>query len=276
MYSEKNLILRASAATNIGFIRSANEDNFYLNGVYFSPYLTEKTVLFDINEADSFFLFAVSDGMGGEAFGDKASHTAMLELKKAHNNLKSNNIGNIEDCVNIINSYVKNTNNLIYNLGVEYGARTGTTFASLVLYGDRAQALNLGDSRIYHVRGNEITQLTRDHTEAERLVRLGILSPKEASSSPRKHLLYKFLGIPPEAGIVEADTSEVIDVKKGDAFLLCTDGLTNMVNIERIKNIITTGNTSSKIASMLVNQALINGGVDNITCIVVKVEDILM
>ncbi|GAE86934.1 PP2C family protein-serine/threonine phosphatase [Acetivibrio straminisolvens] len=179
MYSEKNIILRASAATNVGFVRSINEDNFYLNGIYFSPSTTEKTVLFDINEADSFFLFAVSDGMGGEAFGDKASLTAMLELKKAHNFIKNNNNGNIEGCVNRINSYIKNTNNLIYNLGVEYGARTGATFAALLIYGGQAKALNLGDSRIYHVRDNEIIRLTKDHTEAERLIRLGILSLKK-------------------------------------------------------------------------------------------------
>ncbi|WP_265444531.1 PP2C family protein-serine/threonine phosphatase [Acetivibrio straminisolvens] len=276
MYSEKNIILRASAATNVGFVRSINEDNFYLNGIYFSPSTTEKTVLFDINEADSFFLFAVSDGMGGEAFGDKASLTAMLELKKAHNFIKNNNNGNIEGCVNRINSYIKNTNNLIYNLGVEYGARTGATFAALLIYGGQAKALNLGDSRIYHVRDNEIIRLTKDHTEAERLIRLGILSPEEASNSPSKHLLYKFLGIPPEEGIVEADVSESFSLEKGDVFLLCTDGLTNMVEDEFIKSTINTENDPSKIARTLINEALINGGSDNITCIVVKIEDILM
>lgn len=272
MYSEKNIILRATAATHIGYVRSANEDNFYLNGIFFSPSMTEKTILFDINEADSFFLFAVSDGLGGEIRGDEASLTAMRELKKAHNLIKNNNNGNINSCAVNINSYIKNTNNLIYNMSVQYGARMGTTFAALLICGDRAQTFNLGDSRIYHVTDGEIVQLTKDHTEAERLVRLGILSPEEASKSASKNMLYKFLGIPPKEGIIEADISESFFVKKGDVFLLCTDGLTNMVENERIKDVINTENTPSKAASKLINEALENGGFDNITCIVVKIE----
>jgi len=78
-------------------------------------------------------------------------------------------------------------------MSVQYGARMGTTFAALLICGDRAQTFNLGDSRIYHVTDGEIVQLTKDHTEAERLVRLGILSPEEASKSASKNMLYKFL-----------------------------------------------------------------------------------
>jgi len=87
-------------------------------------------------------------------------------------------------------------------------------FAALLICGDRAQTFNLGDSRIYHVTDGEIVQLTKDHTEAERLVRLGILSPEEASKSASKNMLYKFLGIPPKEGIIEADISESFFVKK--------------------------------------------------------------
>ncbi|WP_279378946.1 PP2C family protein-serine/threonine phosphatase [Acetivibrio straminisolvens] len=76
--------------------------------------------------------------------------------------------------------------------------------------------------------------------------------------------------------MVEADVSESFSLEKGDVFLLCTDGLTNMVEDEFIKSTINTENDPSKIARTLINEALINGGSDNITCIVVKIEDILM
>ncbi len=276
MYSEKNIILRASVASDTGSVRSVNEDNFYLNGIFISSSMNEKSIPLDINEADSFFLFAVSDGMGGETHGNKASFTAMNELKKAHNLIRSNNDGNIEECINGINSYINNTNKLIYNLSLEYGARIGTTFAALLLYDGRAQALNLGDSRVYHFRDNEIIQLTKDHTEAERLIRLGILSPEEASNSPRRNMLSRYLGISPEEGTVEADVSDSFSVEKGDVFLLCTDGLTSMVKDELIKNIISSENLPSKIAPKLIDEALKKGGFDNITCIVVKIEDILI
>lgn len=275
MYSEKNIILRASAATDAGSVRGTNEDNFYLNGTFISSSMSDKAMLLDISEADSFFLFAVSDGMGGEKHGKKASLTAMQELKKAHNLIKSNNDGNIDCCTKRINSYIKNTNNLIYNLSLEYGARIGTTFASLVLFNGQVQALNLGDSRIYHFRKNEMIQLTKDHTEAERLMRLGVLSPEEASNSPTRNQLSKYLGISPQEGTMEADFSESFPVEKGDVFLLCSDGLTSMVKNEQIKDIIKTENMPSKIASLFINEALKNGGVDNITCIVVRIEDIL-
>jgi len=95
---------------------------FILTAYFFSVH-DGKNNSFDINEADSFFLFAVSDGLGGEIRGDEASLTAMRELKKAHNLIKNNNNGNINSCAVNINSYIKNTNNLIYNMSVQYGAR---------------------------------------------------------------------------------------------------------------------------------------------------------
>lgn len=274
MSSSNIIILRACAATDIGLIRSTNEDNFFLNGNYASSTHTSKRIVLDINEADSFFMFAVSDGMGGEVHGEKASFSAMKDLKKVYNSMK-NSQESLRDYIEILNSYIKDSNNLIYNMSVNLGARIGATFTALCISNGRALALNLGDSRVYHFRGNSLVQLTQDHTEAERLIRLGFLSREEAENSPNTHLLSRYLGIAPEEGIVEADASQDILLQKDDIFLLCSDGLTNMVTQERIMNIIDKGNVPAKISQDLINESLNNGGLDNITCIVVKIEDIV-
>lgn len=127
---------------------------------------------------------------------------------------------------------------------------------------------------MYLFRDGILKQLTRDHSESERLIRLGIITREQARGHKSRFMLNRHLGMPPEEGILEADISEIIQLQKGDTFLLCSDGLTDMVEDETIKDILAASIDTKEAAQMLINEALKNGGKDNVTAVVLKFDNL--
>lgn len=229
----------------------------------------------NISAMDSINIFAVCDGMGGEDAGEKASLTVVSELKKCHDALKMKDLHtDIGFVINQMNLYTEKTNELIYAMSLQERNRMGTTFACLVMAENKAAALHLGDSRIYVYKSGLLKQLTTDHTEAERLVRLGIIPRANARTHKNKNMLSRYFGISPEEGKLEAEASDVPEIEKDDIFLLCSDGLTDMVSDERIMELCGSGYDCTGISSMLLNDALAQGGKDNITVMVIKIDGI--
>jgi len=271
----KPVSVDAAVITNTGLVRPDNQDNFYLNGSFMREAESGGSISLSVEESNYQYIYAVCDGMGGEKAGEKASFAAVSELKKFHDkSVCSTSFDDLHYLVKQVNLYIGQTNKYIYNLSLQRGFRMGTTFGALVISGGQAAALNLGDTRVYHQRSGILKQLTRDHTEAQRLIRLGILSEEAAKNHKSKHQLSRFLGVSEEDGIVEADISEPITLNKGDLFLICSDGLTDMLNNSQIASIMSRDLRSLDISFSLVKNALQNGGNDNITVIVIKILEL--
>jgi protein phosphatase len=264
------IVMEAALASHPGKIREMNEDMAYANGVYFN---NVERPQFSISEIQTgrLLIYSVCDGMGGENAGEKASYEAVILLDDFCKNLEG--IKNINQLIEQLKTYIKQANDKIYSLWADSTeGRMGTTFAGLAICGRRAVVLNLGDSRVYMMRKGSLSQITKDHTQAERLASLGLIRRDQIESHKGRNILTRHFGVPPEEGIMEADYSNIMKLKKGDMFLLCSDGLTDMVGYNRIKQILDKKIAVSSISRMLIEEALINGGKDNVTVVVLRVK----
>lgn len=268
------LKIDASVMTTKGDIRSKNEDNFYFNGVFMKKDSVIDPLCISTKTSDQRFIFAVCDGMGGEQFGEEASFLAVQSLHEFYkNNFRTCTI--LSDLKESIDNHIKKTNKIIYEQSLMLGNRMGTTLASIVFCRDKAMSLNIGDSRVYLLRSSNLTKLTTDHTEAERLIRLGVLNSYTARFHKSKDILTRYLGTNPSLGIMEADYSDELTVLKGDTYLVCSDGLSNFLTDEEIKFHLSITDTSASICKDLIDLALGNYGTDNVTVSVIKILDIV-
>ncbi len=239
--------------TDLGRVRENNEDKFE----FFIP--EDRTLL-----ATRGLVFVVCDGMGGHSAGQIASELACKSFIDVY--LRHSSSNPEEAAV----SAVESANRFVYEVGRQVPGRRGmgTTLVALCLVQDKAIVVNVGDSRAYRYRVGELTRLTQDHTLAEEYVRAGALSPEEALHHPYSHVLSRSIGVE------EKVIPDVIvqDVAVNDVYLLCSDGLTGHVNDESIAQALSL--PPSESAWRLVSQALIAGGTDNCTVLIVRVDSL--
>jgi len=202
--------------------------------------------------------------MGGESFGEVASLIAVSTLAGYQ----------ATDIRKTVADYISKANRLICDeMEKNNGARSGTTLALLHICEKNAVSYNIGDSRIYFVRRGEVYIMSEDHTEAERMVKVGLLTQKEAKTHKLRNKLTQHLGIFPEEMIIEPYVSETDKLKKGDMFMLCSDGLTDMVSDADLVDILTLKDRDiTGIVKTLLEASLANGAKDNVTIILVKVN----
>jgi len=255
--------IKSAAASNLGNIRENNEDTFYLNGKLFEA---AKGVANEFDTSSCGF-FAVFDGMGGEAFGEVASAIAAQILQKYHKKIINEKTSSHE----IVNEYCIEANALICDEINKTGKRMGTTFALLFVQNNIVYAYNIGDSRIYLYKDGQIAQLSKDHTQATRLIDMGIITKEMAKTHPARHTLTQHLGIFPEEMIIEPFAAIPVTIAGGEIFLLCTDGLTDMLDDNEIKKNLCPHADVQNTANKLIDAALEKGGRDNITVIVSKI-----
>ena len=229
-------------ATHVGKVRKNNEDAL----IFIEPET-----------------FAVADGMGGQAAGEVASQM-LIDITK--NFLPAVPEPWSED---ILKKAILKSNAAILREAEKNPAYRGmgTTATILHIYNRRAYYAHVGDSRIYRLRNKNFEQITQDHSYVEDLVRAGEITEAEARVHPMKNILTQAVGVVEEIDIDNASFS----VEIGDIFLLCTDGLTNMVEDEKIAEILLT---SENPAESLIQAALDNGGLDNVSAIVVGVDNL--
>jgi serine/threonine protein phosphatase PrpC len=253
-----------AAASSVGKVRGNNEDNFYANGKTLSDSGGEPLPL--CGTADGFGCFAVCDGMGGAEFGEVASDIAVREL--ARREVPPG--GAAEDWCR---AYAEAANDKICaEIKARDGIRMGTTLALLVIGGGKATVCNIGDSRVYLARDGQMTQLSADHTQMRRMIDNGVLTPEKAKTHPDRHKLTQHLGIFPRELLIEPYIAAGMPVKNGDIFLLCSDGLTDMLSDAEIAGILLQNNAPGEAAAELVRAALQNGGKDNVTVIVARTD----
>ena len=245
--------------TDVGKIRTNNEDNFFICG----PYKRTPEEL-RYRKKDFVYrggIFAVCDGMGGEEFGEKASLISVEEL----NNFKEKDFNEYHK------KYIDMVNSRICDLRFENnGVKSGTTIALIYIKDEKAISYNIGDSRTYLMRNKKLTQLSEDHTQVAQMLKMGMIKEENVQSYSNRHILTQHLGIPNNELVISPYISDVIDIKRGDIFLLCSDGLTDMIRNDDIKNILNSKMSAEQMAETLVNSALQMGGKDNITVGVIK------
>ena len=260
-----------SAFSDRGRIREQNEDNFYLNNHVLkekhssmkSAYKTELR-----SSGEGIICFGLFDGMGGEAYGEKASLVAARTCgfydKKASRVFfgDSRNISQ-EEILNFLNRMAFDANREILLTAdkLKCPSHMGTTAVILLLYRDFIYCCSLGDSRIYFLKDGRIRQISEDQTDAALLRQLGITG--------RKPSLTQYLGIPEDTASLTPDI-RIFRSEDLDAFLLASDGLTDMLKDSEIAYYMRTEDTSA-MAETLVRAAYAAGGKDNITVIAGRV-----
>lgn len=207
-------------------------------------------------------LFIVADGMGGHAAGDYASRTAVETMTKSIDNSFEKN------SLTLLTKAVEAANNEVYTEAKLNRSLTGmgTTVVAATFVGRYLQVINVGDSRLYIIRNKTIRQVSIDHSLVEEMVRNGAVPREQARNHPDKNIITRAVGVKPT---VEPDvyTEELED---GDYVLLCSDGLTNMVTDEDIKDIVMEHSDLQEAATELIDRANENGGRDNISAILVR------
>jgi PPM family protein phosphatase len=221
------------------------------------------------NNQDSGFagsnLFAVADGMGGHAGGDVASSLAIARLQPLDQPFTST-----ADAERSLRDAITDTaGELIETVGRRPElAGLGTTVSALVMVDEYAVIAHIGDSRIYLYRDGTLTQITTDHTFVQRLVDSGRITPEEARYHPRRSVLMRVLGdMDPDP---EVDTF-IMPTQPGDRWLLCSDGLSGVVDDAHTAKALAMGLAPGRTADLLLKQALDGGAPDNVTIVLVDV-----
>lgn len=265
--------LRWSGMTHQGKVRTNNEDAFLalrFNGSEVN--FLGKTG--EANSADSDFVFAVSDGMGGEKSGEFASRITIDKLSIwLPKNFQVSALGMSSNPTEILLEIFTSIHEELNNLGRSYEEcqGMGTTLSLCWLTPERLYFGHVGDSRIYHLpREGGLHQLTHDHTHAGWLQRKGKLNEREARSHPMRHALSQSLGanrqfIDPQVGAVVYEA--------GDRFLICSDGLTDGLWDRHLEEFIrqpSSQHPGKNPAELLIDESLERSGKDNLTAIVIE------
>ncbi len=261
--SMEELGVRSAGLSDTGRKREINED-YYEND-------------------NSLGLYVVADGMGGHLAGDVASKFAVNIIQKYFRQLRTENtpldelFGLPESSLSLWGNYVlasvKLANRILYDMSQEYPRYKGmgTTIAVIALMNSAVIAANVGDSKIYLIRGDTMEPLSKSHTMMAEQLELGLISSEEAKTSPLRHIITRSLG---SCSDVEVDVFE-IETMAGDSFLLCTDGLTDLVTDKDILNIVKNGDEQESICSKLVSEANNRGGIDNITVSFISLNGVI-
>ena len=263
-----------SALTHPGLVRPNNEDQFFVTRLTRSL----ETMLSSIpqgaipertNEIN--YVMVVADGMGGHAGGEVASQMAISALVKLALDVPDWFFRVDKDHVSEIE---QRTRRIVQQVDSELIERAhqdetlrgmGTTLTGARSLGRDLLIAHVGDSRAYLLRAGRLQRLTRDHTYAQLLVETGQLQESEAASSPARHILTNVLGGTDEHVDVDVDMMQLED---GDRLLLCSDGLTDLVEDDAIAHTLEATATSQDACAQLLQLALDKGGRDNVTIIV--------
>ncbi len=251
--------------TDIGLKRTRNED--------YSITLEDYDGGFESRHMG--MVFAVADGMGGHPAGNHASRIACKAFLKHYFQtdpvtrvfIRGISYTSCRPLTRRVVKAIKEADRQVCHYGCKHEMceGLGTTFSVLVLVGSWAVIGHVGDSRIYRLRDGNVELLTHDHTFVQDLIDMGEITPKEAKKNPMRHVLMEALGLGPDEIFTRCER-----LLPGDLFLLCTDGLHDMISDKEITNIIKSDITIDLMCERFIQKALENGGKDNVTTVVVK------
>ena len=243
--------MRVFGKTDVGLVRKINQDFIF--------YSRESVGAFPN-------LFIVADGMGGHNAGEVASQNAVKFIAEEMQRLL-----NDKDETEIpgrLCRAVEGANEKVYRMSTENKIHSGmgTTVVAAFICEGVAYVANVGDSRAYAIRSDEIAQITTDHSVVSELVMSGTITREEARVHPQKNIITRAIGTDSK---VKVDIFEY-DYSRGDVLLMCSDGLSGMLDDNEICEIVKAGRNSEETVCRLVDSAKENGGLDNITVICIR------
>lgn len=242
--------LTVAARTDVGMIRSGNEDSFFAHAT------RERGI------------FIVADGMGGHAAGEVASEMTVQIISRELHDLRDAD-GSAEERVS---DSIRQANRAVYERTMQESDKQGmgTTASVLLVSGSRYLIGQVGDSRIYLLRDGALKQLTKDHSYVQEQVDAGLLTPEQARYHPYSNVITRCVGA---SDAVDPDTYSG-DLKPGDTFLVASDGLTGMVDDRRLQQLLLSRASAGRVVDALIAEANYRGGLDNITAIVVQITGV--
>lgn len=259
--------IKYAVRTDIGCCRKNNEDNFYCDGVILEGNCRNPFKLSGKTSAPNFF--AVFDGMGGESDGEIASFIAAKAFSEQFNSLSTSNESDIEQ---IIDKYIRETNRRIKAAQKTDASRMGTTMVMTVVTEKCLKFYNIGDSRAYVFQNSALKQVSVDHTLAAQKIAAKIVTEQQIKGTSEWGKLTACIGIERNDGsYFEPSKSIDIPIVDKTRFLLCSDGITDMLDKRCIEKILSKTPTVENAASSLMSEALNNGGSDNATALVVEI-----
>lgn len=260
----KSMVFETGMLSHQGMVRSSQEDSL----------ISLELVLWEDSGANYCGLSAVADGVGGLEGGEIASSLALqvlaeslsrgLLLPKAKGTINKNKW---EFVSGALAKGVKQANKEIYSQNLAKDSDMGTTLAVALIVNTTAYIANVGDSRVYLLNGDILTQVTADHSLVASLVAAGQISREEIYTHPRRNIITRHLGGQQD---VEVDLFTE-ELKSGMCLIVCSDGLWEMVRDDEIKDIVRMVDKPQTACERLVEVANRNGGVDNISVVIVKV-----
>ncbi len=239
--------------THLGNVREENQDNF------------------SIVEYDSAVCLTVCDGMGGENGGSIASDIAVRSFNEFISKTIEENCGELTEPQEIVNM-LSNAVSFAHEKVKEKARQSeelegmGTTLVSAFVTKNGTYVANIGDSRCYILDLNNFVKVTKDHSMVQELVDSGVINEEDAEKHPQKNVITRAIGVDFD---MKAD---IYFVSLFDSLLLCSDGLTNMVDTDEIKSIVLDKITPEEAVEKLISRARENGGYDNITVALIKEE----
>lgn len=242
----KHIRLERAISSHVGMVRNNNQDSGYLGQ----------------------HLLFVADGMGGHAGGDVASALVTRDIAQ----LDQNRYADSQEAETALRIALTNTGQHLVKTVQMYPELSGmgTTFTGIYTLGDRFALAHIGDSRLYLLRDGRFQQLTTDHTFVQKLVESGRITEEEAKVHPRRSVLMRVLG--DVESLPEIDT-EIYEMRPGDRWLVCTDGLCGYVNDRVIERELSAEAPVEEIVDVLIDRALENGAPDNVTVAVMRVYE---
>jgi protein phosphatase len=243
--------LSYAARTDVGMIRTGNEDNFAVDA--------------DTDGARGVFI--VADGMGGHAAGEVASEMAVQIVLRELKDVKA--VGST--ATKALSGALRAANRAIHDRTISEVDKQGmgTTASVLMLSDSRYLIGQVGDSRVYLLRDGALTQVTKDHSYVQEQVDIGNLTPEQARYHPYSNVITRCVGASPD---LDPDLY-VGEAREGDVFLVASDGLTGMVDDKRLAQLLMSRAEPERKVQALIAEANGRGGLDNITAIVVQVDE---
>lgn len=243
--------MRYAAKSDKGIVRDVNEDYY-------------KVIMGNSGLPP---VFIIADGMGGHNSGEIASKMAVESAAKyILENIEF--ITSEETVCEVIVKAMDQANSYVYTKSQEQQDNfgMGTTLIIAVAYNNKIHIAHIGDSRVYIIRNGRIERITTDHSYIEELIKNGSLTREEARNHPQKNLITRAIGCSEN---IQIDTYSC-DICKNDSFVLCTDGLTNMLGDDEIMMVVEHSDSQENACNELVERANRNGGADNITAIIIN------
>ena len=240
--------MRAYGLTDVGRVRSENQDNIYFSQ---NPVGALKN------------LFIVADGMGGHKAGAVASQeaieTILRQIKKSH----------LTEVIEILDQAITLANASVYIDAEEDPSKAGmgTTLVAATVDEGELYVANVGDSRLYLFDGEKLTQITEDHSVVEELVRRGSITEQDARIHPQRNRITRAIGVTRNVRVDYFD----VPVSAGDQILLCSDGLSNMLENEQIETVLRTYSDIVTKTETLIAMALEAGGSDNTSAVLIEI-----